>query len=107
MPHTLLAFGLTSWLSLLAILILFRMLNGEILVSGLLRTRIADPIDPERILMLVGTVVAAIYYASLALSQDLSAIDGSVSLPPVQDVVLQLLGGSQVLYLAGKIARKI
>ena len=105
MAGSVVVLALIVWLTAVAAIVFYRMLSGEIHCDGLLRRAPNEPLDPERIVMLIGTVAAAAYYAATALS----TMDGvSVGkLPDVPDLTLELLGGSQLFYLAGKIARTI
>jgi predicted secreted protein len=105
MAGTIVAIALIVWLAAIAAIVGYRMLTGEIETDGLLSSNPDEPIDPERVAMLVGTIAAAAYYAFTALS---SLGNGPVtSLPDVPDLTLELLGGSQILYLTGKLARRI
>ncbi len=99
--HTLAA-GLLAWLVLLALIIITRVLNGELKSDGLLaRSRGAD-VAPERALSMMVFPVVIASYAYLALHADVSE---KATLPDVPDQLLMLLIGSNGIYLAGKIAR--
>jgi len=102
----LLEYGLLIWFALLALLIGFRILRGDIRNSGFLTTRAGrQSVDPERALMMAVFPVVVITYAYNALTGDLPMVNGRPSLPDVPQQFLMLLTGSNSIYLAGKIAR--
>ena len=95
--------ALLIWFALLAAIVVSRMLSGQIDASGLLQNSADDDgVAPERVLPLIAFPVALVSYAITALHADMSV---HAAMPdPSQDLVM-LLGGSNGLYLAGKIAR--
>ena len=91
--------GLLVWLALLVAIVIGRILNGRIDVSGLLRHDEDDGIAPEP--MIAVPVVLANYVFS-ALHADMSV---NAALPDLSQNTLLLLTGGNGIYLAGKIAR--
>jgi len=97
--------GLLGWMALLILLIGLRILRGDIRVDGLLLHKEGDAsVTPERALTMAIFPVVIISYAYTALNMNLE-VPGPVRLPDVPDSLLNLLLGSNGLYLAGKIAR--
>jgi hypothetical protein len=102
---TLLKSGLLVWMALLVALIAVRILKGDINARGILLHRADDPsVKPERALSAAVFPLVIISYAYSALSVDPS-LPGPVGLPNVPESLLNLLIGTNGLYLAGKIAR--
>ena len=97
--------GLLGWMALLALLIALRILRGDIRVDGLLLNNGDDAtVAPERALTMAIFPVVIVSYAYTALNMNVD-VPGPVRLPDVPDSLLNLLLGSNGLYLAGKIAR--
>ena len=97
--------GLLGWMALLILLIGLRILRGDIRVDGLLLHKEGDAsVTPERALTMAIFPVVIISYPYTALNMNLE-VPGPVRLPDVPDSLLNLLLGSNGLYLAGKIAR--
>jgi hypothetical protein len=107
MPASILTVLLTIWLVAVAALVSYRLLTERAATAGLLRLTPDGPVDPERVQMLIGTLAAAATYAGLALSTAGQSENPITALPEVPDSVLVLLGGSQFLYLGGKLTRRI
>ena len=103
-PAVALKIAVCAWLASAAAIVAYRFVTGAISTSGLVRSKSACGIDPERVQMLLGTVAGAGYY--VALSMALAGSDRIDRLPDMPELFLTLLGGSQFLYLAGKVARK-
>ena len=101
-PGRVLEIALIAWLAAIAAIVGYRLLTGTIATTGLLTTQ-GHSVDPERVQMLLGVIAGAVTYAneSLALLGT-----GATQLPAPSETVLTLLGGSQLLYLGGKTARK-
>lgn len=101
------AAGLLLWFGLLVLLIVMRILRGELEAEGLLIHSPGPraPIAPERAVVMTVFPFALAAYVYLALSNDIPVIDGRLSLPDVPESLLALLTGGNSLYLAGKIAR--
>jgi hypothetical protein len=99
------ATSLLVWLALLALLIVMRILRGDINATGLLMHRVDDGrVMPERALAMAVFPSILVTYIYSALNVDLS-MAGPVRLPDVPESLLSLLIGTNGLYLAGKIAR--
>ena len=104
-----LAAGLLVWFALLGMLIIVRMLRGDIEVAGMLSHEQGDgAAAPERVLHIVAFPIVVIYYIHAALGVDVSAVTEGVrpSLPDVPSNLLALLTGTNSFYLAGKLARR-
>ena len=80
-------------------IVAIRMLSGQISTRGLLASA-KSTYDPERLVLLIGTFVAAGYYIALCLP--LLTQENIKALPAVPEEVFFLLGGSQIGYLTGK-----
>lgn len=104
-PAAVTGWVITVWLAALAAIIGFRLLNGQISMVGLLRTATGQPVDPERVQLLMGTLFGVAYYAGICMQR--VTTDPTLGLPNVPDTVLILLAGSQSLYLGGKITRHV
>ena len=104
-PAQVLGTGLVVWMALLCMLIIVRMLRGDIRCDGFLAaTRATDAgIAPERVVSTVVFPFVIVFYAIQALSTDLTV--APPRLPDVPDYLLSLLVGGNGLYLAGKIMR--
>jgi hypothetical protein len=89
-------------LMLLAAVVVFNLLRGKINTVGLVRTSTDGSVDPERVLLMIATVMFAFGYLSFGLSS--GAPDGS--LPDLPDEIITALGGSNLLYLSGKIFKR-
>ena len=87
------------WLLLggLVIVVAYKMLTGGINMRGLLDDKVSGALSPERVQLLVFTVLGAGYYLLLAIEQ---APNGR--LPDIPGEALLLAGGSQLVYLGGK-----
>jgi hypothetical protein len=104
--------GLVIWLALLAVVVGMRCMRGDINLAGLLAHDTADLGDarpaPERVQLLVAFVFALVAYARLTLHATQGA-DAPLptQLPEAPTELVMLLGGSQSIYLAGKLGRSI
>jgi hypothetical protein len=92
---------LIAILFLFAATLILKLLNGEIKTAGMLETKPDRPIDPERLLVMIGTVMAGFGYFSYGLN--VGARDGA--LPDLPEELVTALGGGNLLYLSGKIFR--
>jgi hypothetical protein len=99
----LLTTGLLTWFVLLALLIVGRVLRGEIGAAGLLSDAAGSGVTPERVVAMAVFPTVVIMYTITALHVDVAT---AATLPEIPDAVVTLLAGSNSLYLAGKIARK-
>ena len=97
-----------AWMVVLFGVVMIKLLRGDINTAGLLRTphSLNKDIDPERLVLVISTVIAAIYYIMLAM--ETTCIPGvpGCELPNVPDELLLLLGGSHGAFLTGKIFRQ-
>ncbi len=88
---------LTLILGGLALVVVYKSLTGAINMRGLLDDKKTHALSPERVQLLVFTVMGAGYYLLLAIEH---APNGR--LPDFPGEALLLVGGSQVVYLGGK-----
>lgn len=95
--------GLALWFVLLAGIVIGRVLNGAIDVTGLLQHDVGDDaVAPERVVSMLAFPVIVVTYALSALHADVSVTH---ALPDLSQNMILLLTGGNGLYLAGKIAR--
>lgn len=95
---------LLVWLAALAAMILYKMLTGEIRLTGLLAAD-GTPLSAERVQLLIGTLAALGGYALTVLEASRAAPDTLSRLPDVPTSLLVLFGGSNTFYLASKFFR--
>ena len=93
--------GVIGLLALLAFALLARLLDGTIRTTDMLSSETDGPIDPERLLTMVATVLIGFAYFAYGLK--VGAEKGV--LPVVPSEVLTGLGGSNLLYIIGKYVR--
>ena len=91
-----LTFVILTFLAALLATVLFKLLSGGIRTRGLLTDKETGEFSPARLQLLGATVVGAALYAA-----QLPAASGG--LPPVPDVLLVVVGGSNLTYLGAKI----
>ncbi len=100
-------YAVLPWLFLLFAVVLLKLLRQEINTTGLLRSRLGDPVDPERVTILATSLFAIGAYALEVLNT--GVVPGSKSgvhaMPDVPQSLLVLLGGANGLYLTGKLMR--
>ena len=94
--------GLALWFLLLAAIVIWRVLVGEIDMRGVLQHDRAEGVAPERLVSLIAFPTVLATYVLGALHTDLNAAH---SLPDISENMILLLTGGNGLYLAGKIAR--
>ena len=83
----------------LALIVIYQVLNGTINVNGLLRDKGGDRgFSPGRLQLLVLTILSASYYFLLVLDNP-----GSAKFPPIPAELLLVLGGSNSFFLASKL----
>src|SRR4051812_1315710 len=88
------------FLATLVSIIAVRLLNGEINSRGLLHrkgARTRDDVSPERVQLLIATLVIASMYV-----QEAIRLRGTGRLPEVPDSWLAAQGASQLVYLGAK-----
>ena len=91
----------SAWILGLAAVVLWQIVMGRISLAGLLDSKDADgspSFSPARLQLLIFTVVVAARFL-----QSVLADPGRGSLPSLPPGVVAALGGSQAVYLGGKI----
>ena len=78
-----------------------RQLARSVKLSDLLSTTRGGKPDPERVLILAGTIVGAFAYLSYGLHEGLA----QEKLPDIPEEFLAAMGSGNILYLSGKIFR--
>lgn len=99
-PADLTYYSTLVFVAVLTGLIGFKLLTGTINTRGMLQNKMTGKFEPERFLLLLMTLGGAAYYFSLALE---SLGKMPLGMPPVPDLLLETIGGSNALYLTGKI----
>ena len=95
--------GLLVWFGLLAAIIGYRVLSGDIDTTGFLKHKLSSTtVAPERVLSMSVFPVVIISYVFTALHADVSG--PHPMLPELQENLLLLLTSGNGLYLVGKIA---
>jgi hypothetical protein len=104
--RTVLRLEITIFIVVLAAIVFFRLLTGEIDMGGLLFEKkvgsdgpTIGTYSPARLQLMMVTLAGAAYYFSLV-TENLHA--GVFELPVLPEKWLVILGGSHSLYLAGK-----
>ena len=93
-PSLALEIGLIAWLSAFGALLLYKVLTGQISLSGLMLDQPGDRVQADRLQLLVGSIAGTAVYVGLAIKAG--------GFPEIPEWMLTLLGGSQGLYLFGK-----
>jgi hypothetical protein len=93
-PALALQIGLIVWLSAFAARVLYRLMIGQISMSGMLLDQPTGVIHSDRLQLLVASVAGAVTYVGLAIKAG--------GFPEIPEWLLTLLGGSQGIYLFGK-----
>ena len=89
----------------LAAIVTYRLLTGQITLSGLLFDKNGETksdagnYSPARVQLLMLTIAGAAYYFSLVV---INLHAGQVELPAIPEKWLLMLGGSHSIYLGGK-----
>jgi len=104
MEPRILSIAIASWLTALGAIVFMRLLNGSIRTDGLLSTQLGGGVSPERVQLLIASLIAAAVYAADSLSNP--PIAGE-PLRDVPDALLTAMAGSQLVYLGGKMMRQI
>ncbi len=82
--------------------VLIKLLDGSILTDGMLQTDASGTsYDPERVLALIGTLLAAVYYFFYALQK---GVEGN-QMPEFPEHLVPFIGGTNLLFLTGKYGR--
>ncbi len=105
-----LALFLLGWLGALAVIVLIKMLRGDINTTGLMCSAKGPDsnADPERVTLVMLTVGVALYYLVNSIGiplEELRGANGEFYMPDLPSDALVLLGGSQTAYITGKIFR--
>jgi hypothetical protein len=95
-PGTVLGWLLCGWVAAVATLISYLILTGRIALRGLF-TIDGDRFSLERLQLFIVFLTTLVVYAGDAIHEQ--------KLPEVSDLMLFFLGGSNILYLTGKVAR--
>jgi ribose/xylose/arabinose/galactoside ABC-type transport system permease subunit len=98
----LLMWALVGWLLAIVLIIIMRLLRGRMSLHGLLATNADQQANPERMVLLVTSVGAALYYLITGMTIEMPADLTKASLPEVPNEVLLLLSCAQTGYLSGK-----
>lgn len=89
------------FLGALLVIITFKLLAGQINVRGLLSDKETGTFSPGRLQLLMATLSgAAFYFFKIIDAEDIT------TLPPVPAELLLIVGGSNAVYLGGKIYSK-
>jgi len=102
---TILKNALLIWFGLLALLVIARMIRGNIPITGILAPQAGEHTAPERLIALVIFLFVLADYAQEALNVDLTVTDKPPSMPDISQQFLILMTSGNALYLAGKISR--
>jgi hypothetical protein len=101
------ATGLLVWFALLVLLAVRPLLSGDSALGLLTSTTPDEPIQYERLLVVVLVPSILGYYVIDTLNQALVFnAAGRPTLPEIPESLLSILTGGNGLYLAGKIARE-
>ena len=92
---------ITLFISALLAIVVFKLLAGRINTRGLLEDKKTGKFSPGRLQLLIATLGGASFY----FFEILGAVN-TAEMPPVPDVLLLIVGGSNVTYLGGKIYSK-
>lgn len=96
------AWSTLAWLAAVTGIVFYGLLTGRIRTDGLLRDTAQSSLAPDRIQLLMMSLSGALAYLAYALHTI-----GADSLPPVPPTFVGLMGGSQLVYLAPKIIRRL
>jgi hypothetical protein len=99
MAGTFMHYFLMVWLAALAALVGYRLLTGKINTRGLLSDSETRTMSPERIQLLITTVVSVAAFSQDALAHQKFSDPSALMLSGV--------AGSQALYVAGKLVRRL
>jgi len=91
----------------LGTVIAYRVLTGRIRTAGILKATPESPVNPDRAQLLIVVLAAVAYYAYLG-ARAIGAPEGVIdSLPTPPGWVVTAFGGSHLIYLTAKQARRI
>jgi hypothetical protein len=108
----LLSIIILAWLAGLALLIVFSMLSGRVMLAGLFTTDIdndgvADEFHPERVQLLLFSVFGIAAYVFSTMDAVAASKTALTVLPDIPDELLMILGASNTFYLSGKFGRTV
>lgn len=86
--------------------IVLRLFSNQIIVRGLIAGQAGGRVEPERVQALIVAIAVPVLYAADAIAA-LRSHEVVTTLPDVADWMLVTGGGSQVLYVIGKLSRQI
>ena len=89
---------LVVFLGSLMAIVLFKLLAGSINLVGVLTDKETQAFSPGRLQLLLATFGGAIFYFSQIVN-----MENPLAMPPVPPELLVIVGGSNLLYLGGKI----
>lgn len=98
LPAGILAVVALALIAGMAVTVAVGLVSGRINTHGLLRDKAGGGISGVRIQLLIATLAGALFY----LAQTLRNV-GAGTFPPVPTELLLLAGGSNVVYLVGKL----
>lgn len=85
-----------------SITIALKVLSGSIRTAGMMATVPNGQTDPERVLLMVATILGGGAYFAYGLREGIP----TDTLPPIPEEFLTAMAGGNILYLSGKIFRK-
>lgn len=108
----LLSIVMLIWLGGLALLILWAIVSGRMCLSGLFTTDlngdgIADEFHPERVQLLLVTLLGIASYAYMTFKAATAPEAALTVLPDVSEELLMLMGASHSIFLSGKYGRTL
>lgn len=101
-PVELIMWSMVAWLAAVTSIVLYGLLTGSIRTDGLLRERSETPIVADRTQLFLFSLGGAGAYLLFAFGHV-----GAPALPDIPPSWVALIGGSQVLYLAPKLMRRL
>ena len=107
MIGSIVATAIVAWLAAAAAIVGFKLLTGGIETHGLLGENGGDGPTPERVQMLIASLIGVGGYGLMVLRANAAAAEPLTILPDVPTSLIVVFGGSQAIYLAGKLNRTI
>lgn len=108
----LLSIVILAWLAGLALMIVFSMLSGRVMLAGLFTTDldndgVADEFHPERVQLLLFSVFGIAAYVFATMDVVAASTATLTVLPDIPDELLMIMGASNTFYLSGKFGRSV
>lgn len=100
-PAAALTVLLSGWFLALALVVFWKLLNGEINVAGMLNDQ-HGRLSPERVQLIIVTILGAAAYVHEAAVAELAGSAGPPALPDAPLALVVALGGSNAIYLVTK-----